>query len=415
MRIFSLDDRARLQCLSLNLWLETRRVPNCLSSRTLGGLSLKSLCIESVPLLNLNAGQSWSENIIGILRSSPQLEYFKLSAGIGGIYNNEIQDLFRKFCLDYEEGGGQPLQLKVLNLGEGMLLVPDNWLAFTAAPTYLTRLTNPRLLEELHIFSVQQAQSHLVPLSWGTISPGVTPRLRRLYIDFLDCLGYYYFTVGFRNGSMTRYIRRLEMHVNNVGWFGRYTRPPLPIGKTLLMHLDPADLFSCMRRPLETAALSLGYMAVGTSAVPLLPRPWGHLRLLTVSIADWQVGQFGEMCGRYAQSLEGLLVRVRVESLSATESELRAQIERCTLTIAQRCLYLRYVKFECSCAYWSRSMSCVWKNQRAGDLCRDLALEVRMGVELLSPFHYCTDVEEEPEAFWPESRKILYLADGDLH
>ncbi|ROV96213.1 hypothetical protein VSDG_04997 [Cytospora chrysosperma] len=380
----------------------------------MAGLSLKSLCIETVPLLNLNAGESWSETIIGILRNSPLLEYFKLSAGIGGIYNNEIQDLFRNFCLDYEEEGGRPLHLKVLNLGEGMLLVPETWMGFTTPPTYLTLLTKVLFLEELHLYSVRQAKTHLVPLAWGTISPDFTPRLRRLYIDFLDCLGYCYFTMGFKMGLMRGYIRQLEMHVDDVGWFGRYSRPPLPIGKILLSDLDPADLFSCPRRPLETAGLGIGYMAVGTPVVPLLPRPWGHLRQLTASVADWQVSRFGEVCARYALSLEALSVHVRVETLSATEFGLRALVDECTLNVVRRCLHLRYVKFQCCCAYWPREMLYVWKNKSAGDLFMELALEARMGVKLLSPFHYCTDVEDEPEGFWSESRKIRYLADHDL-
>lgn len=406
MEALGADGREPLQCLSLNLWLETTVLPTPLGRPTLDCLRLKSLCIEDLPLLSLNAGQSWSETVIGLLRGSPHLEYLKLSAAIGGYYNNEIRSVFRNLCIGYKQEGGQPLQLKMLNLGEGMLLVPNTWAAVTQVPAYLYLLTKPEFLEELHLFNVQHAQNWLVPLAYGLISPRATPRLRHVYIDYMDCVAYHYLTVAFNTPHMTQYIRQLEVHVESTGFFGQYRHPPRPAGKPAALGLDPADMFSSRARPLEVAGLGLGHMEVGGGWAPVLDRPWARLRSLTVALWDRQVAGFGLMCARHTGSLERLLVRVVSGAPGANEAGVRARVEDCALVVARRNLGLGYVRFECSSVFWARDLVLSWKNRDGGFL--------YWNMEAARIYSWCVDTVEEPEAFWTEARKVLYLADGDL-
>ncbi|KUI66319.1 hypothetical protein VM1G_02466 [Cytospora mali] len=403
-------DRAALTCLSLSVWPESLRIPNAIGRRELRNLNLKSLRLEQLPLMNINAGWPWMRVIIGLLRGSPQLQYLRLSVDISGINNSDIRSLFRKFCMKYAQYEGEPLRLRVLNLGEGLLLSPDPVMSQPGAPSYLLLLTQPEFLEELHLYNACQARQDSMPLVWGTISPRVTPRLQCLYIDYLDICGYAYLT---STRLVRDFVRSLEIHVENVGWFDRRAYDPLPFGKDLAAELDPADLFSSMISPITTVGLGLGYMNIGSSVVPIFPRPWSCLRSLTVNLCDWQVERFVAMCALYTSSLEQLFARVRVETPRITTFGLQNRLQSYSQSIAAYCSRLRFIKFQCSSATWPADFCCVWVNERprSSESGSQGQIDENVALSRLNP---CIVADKEPEAFWPESRKMLYLAESDL-
>ena len=364
-----------------------------------------------MPLLDSLAGWSWAELVLGLLRSSPRLEYLKLSANIDRIHHDVVRTLFRDLCVEYRQHRGQRLELKVLNLGDGILMIPDFKRTALGGPLYLRFLTNPAFLEELHLSNIPQAQHQLIPLAWAIISPWNTPRLRRLYIRYLDYVGFSYLAAAYETGLMSDFIRQLHIHVDRVGYFERSPNTPLPIGKVVATQLDPADLFSSCRQPIRPSGLGIGFMGMGSAAVPLLPRPWAHLRYLTVTVSDFQLFGLGRLCAEYTQSLEGLFVRVIIQGPLTTPTTMRLRVEHCIRVISTHCPRLRYVKFLCYCTYWSDVDRHIWKNARNG--CRHTCVRSTC-CGVMCRLDYCTDIDEQPDAFWSEPRKMLYLADRSL-
>lgn len=411
MQTLGSNGRAALQSLSLNLSLKTGRIPRNLDQRTLGGLRLKSLCIENLPLLDPSSKSQWRSIVIDILRNSPKLQYLKLSAIINKTYNNDVQTIFLDLCKAYKDGGGEPLRLKVLNLGEGMLLISDTVGFHVTQPTYLDWLMDASYLEELHISSVWQSTRLIVPLAWGTISPWSSPKLRRLRIAYLDRVGYRYLSVGSTTWPMADFLRSMDIHVEKVGYFGSSRLAPLPPGRSLAAELDPADLFSSLRRTLNPACLSLGSMALGTGVIPLLPRPWHHLRTLAVTVTEAQLAGLGYICATCTGSLEALSVRVTVASPQATPGRVGSLAQRVATYVAAKCASLRYIKFRCCCERWPRDLCMVWRSVWTGYWCSPRGMK-RMGV--IVPLRCGDDMVEEPRAFWSETRTMLHLADVRL-
>lgn len=400
-----------LRSLIIDVWLGVTPIPAPILPPLNNFRNLKVLCIENLPLqsIHVGPGPSWPEVLTGLLRGSPQLEYLRLSACVGRHYTPTIRDLLMNFCIYYGRSGGAPLSLKVLNLGDGMMLRPQFYTPQGILPTYLARLTKFELLEEIHLPNVICAKYFSVPLAYALIHHAVTPRLRRLYLPIMDAYAYFWLTAAYAHPRATEWISRMQVHVEHTGWFPWFVPAPLPDGKHPALGLDPADMFSSSVSPLRPARLSLGHMEVGSSHVPMFARPWGHLRSLSVTISGRQVAGFGLMCEQCTGSLESLLVQVVVDDPARTVGETREEVGVLVGRIARQNLNLDYVKFMCFGRYWNEASVCTWKRRGAEPM--------HSRMEEARVLHRSPDVddeEEEPQEFWDESRKVLKVAGVDL-
>lgn len=346
------EGRNPLQCLNLNTALV-----GPVRSKTANGLCLKSLCLENLPLLNALHASSWLETAAGILGGSPQLEYLKLSAMTGGsTYTRAIDGLLMRICMSCRQSKARPLQLRTLNLGQGMMLRPRFFSMSTAAPRYLSFLTRLEFLEEIHMYNVHHYNGLLPSLAYGIISPTVAPRLRRVYLDYMDLLCYDCLVItAYEDPAGLAYIAQLDIQVKNPGEFDNDIDLPLPPGKPLSAGVDTADLFSGEINPLRPSGLGLGHIAMGpdtAGGMTLYRRPWAGLRTLRVSIEHKQMLAFAAMCERYTRSMEVLLVRVVVQEAWAMREGVGAAVRRCAFNVALRNVHMRFMRFECRSEAW---------------------------------------------------------------
>ncbi|KAK4237727.1 hypothetical protein C8A03DRAFT_34294 [Achaetomium macrosporum] len=148
---------------------------------TSDGLDLPvSSALRELTLVNLSGDLScWRSQVIRLLSTSPGIQALKLSLNIFNIMlcsgNGEtwrVDEFFDRLCRDYEGAGSAPLRLRKLYLGQGM---------YPKQPGWLTRLTDPGLLEQVDIDNQHIWSSNPRPMV-DFSAFGHCPRLRRFSV-----------------------------------------------------------------------------------------------------------------------------------------------------------------------------------------------------------------------------------------
>lgn len=332
--------------------------------------------LRSLSLLNLKSRKFQHrgyEPLCQIIKASPGLQYLALSVW----YYQEPWKL-RDLCKDYKQIGGTPLKLKVLRLGQGLVLdhpsdyIPVPLSSQSAAPSledappswpgspttlqgihepptalYIGLLTDPRCLEELYATTHDMhTQTNFAwgrtNFAWGTLSSSFLPMLKCLHLDTNEDTGMDFDKFLQVDGALD-FLNRLHIHLSG-DHYGRF-RSLRGMCKNILAPKVPQDP--------STALSPRGFSFLHALDQEYRYRTVEPLRLpnadtLAISVYYPHLKHFAKRGLSRMMELEDLMLKlyVRKEEDWDVPEEVEQNQTKAVILAGKACPNLRYVKME---------------------------------------------------------------------